>query len=73
MDIKRHDVKRVVTDDESSFVAHTTALARSGIRLTSTPAGLHNKRAERYFQTFKTRRHVILATLPYQLPGKLDH
>lgn len=69
----RHDVHRIVTDDESSFVAHTTALARLGIRLTSTPAGLHNKRAERYIQTFKTRRHAILATLPYQLPGKLDH
>ncbi|HND47414.1 MAG TPA: hypothetical protein PLL95_02580, partial [Anaerolineales bacterium] len=71
---QRHAVRQIVSDDESSFTAHITALARLGIQLTSTPAGLHNKRVERYIQTFKNRREAMLASLPYQLPeGKLEH
>lgn len=49
-------------------------MASHQVQLTSTPAGLHNKRAERYVQTFKQRRNSIVATLPYKLPeGKLEH
>lgn len=70
----QHVVKRVVTDDESSFTAHIKPLAKLGIQLSSTPAGLHNKRVERYIQTFKQRRSALLATLAYRLPeGKLEH
>ncbi len=70
----RHQVGQIVSDDESSFTAHIVALSKWGIKLTSTPAGQHNKRVERYIQTFKKRRESILASLAYRLPeGKLEH
>jgi hypothetical protein len=43
-----------------------------GIRLTTTPAGLHEKRAERYIRTFKERKAAIQASLPYIIPAELE-
>ena len=47
-------------------------LAAIGIHLDSTPPDLHEKRAERYIQTLKRRKAAMLASLPYELPDKLE-
>eukprot|EP00981_Chlorochromonas_danica_P008701 scaffold2284_cov212-Ochromonas_danica.AAC.1 len=39
--------------------------------MSSTPAGLHEKRIERSIQTLKGRYRALLASLPYELPAKL--
>jgi hypothetical protein len=40
--------------------------------MSSTPAEFHEKRAERYIQTLKSRVRAIKASLPYVLPSQLD-
>lgn len=69
----RHDVKHIVFDDENVFRAQRSLLNSMGIKTSHTPAGLHNKRAERYIQTFKQRFEATKLTCEYVLPDKLDH
>jgi hypothetical protein len=47
-------------------------LSSIGVLLTSTPAGLHQKRAERYIQTLKSKKRAMLAQLSYELPSELQ-
>jgi hypothetical protein len=68
----RHTVKRITTDAERVFIASKDDFSRYGIEYTSTPAGLHNRRAERYIQTFKQRRRSVLASMPYVCPDILE-
>ena len=68
-----HKVKHIVFDDENVLRAQSSMLNIIGIRTTHTPAGLHNKRAERYIQTFKQRFEATKLSCEYILPGKLDH
>eukprot|EP01040_Poterioochromonas_malhamensis_P015338 gene15338-17153_t len=63
-----HKVKHIVFDDENVLRAQSSMLNIIGIR-----AGLHNKRAERYIQTFKQRFEATKLSCEYILPGKLDH
>jgi hypothetical protein len=49
-----HKVKRITTDDESCFTTMITPLGVAGIELTTTPAGMHEKTAERTIQTIKS-------------------
>lgn len=67
----RHEIKRITADDEQVFENRLEPLRKYGIEPTATPAGLKNKRAERYIQTMKSRIRSILATIPYKLPTKL--
>jgi len=66
-----HKVVQITTDAESTLRALKTPLNQRGIVLTVTPAGLHEKRIERYIQTLKKRRAAILAGLDYELPHAL--
>jgi hypothetical protein len=67
-----HRVKKITSDDESTFHATSNTLVAIGVEVTFTPAGFHQKRAERYIQTLKARKRAILASIPYQIPEKLE-
>lgn len=67
-----HCVKRVTTDGEKVLKSLKLYLAQKKIDLTTTPAGLHEKRVERAIQTLKGRRRAMLASLPYELPPQLE-
>lgn len=68
-----HVVKHIIMDDEPVFNAMRQPLAELGILATVTPAGLHNRKCERYIQTHVGRERSIKADLPYELPPKLDY
>ena len=51
-----HKVVRVFTDDETVFRSVQPQLALLGVTLSTYPAGLHEKRAERFVRTFKERK-----------------
>jgi hypothetical protein len=68
----RHTVSRITSDHERTLLATKQFLSSLGIEQTATPAGLHEKRIERYIQTLKKRKAAILAQLDYQLPSLLD-
>ena len=68
-----HIVRHFVMDDERIFNAMRRPLQEMSIQATVTPAGLHNKRCERYWQTHLQRKRSISADLPYELPGYLDY
>ena len=68
-----HVVSHFVLDDESVFNAMRRPLAVKGIHATVTPAGLHNKRCERYWQTHLQRDRSVRADLPYALPPYLEY
>lgn len=67
-----HCVKRVTTDGEKVLKSLKLYLAQKNIELTTTPAGLHEKRIERAIQTLKGRRRAMLASLQYELPPQLE-
>lgn len=67
-----HTVKKVTTDSESALLKAKQPLGLLGVQLTATPAGMHEKRVERYIQTLKARKRAMLASLPYKLPTKLE-
>jgi hypothetical protein len=67
-----HRIQNIIGDGESSIVTHNTLLSRYGVKVVPTPAGLHNKRAERYIQTFKQRRNAVKCGLSYKLPDVLE-
>ena len=69
----QHKVKHIVFDDENVLRAQKVLLNPIGIKITHTPAGLHNKRAERYIQTFKQRFEATKFSCEYVLPDLLDH
>jgi hypothetical protein len=65
-----HKVTKITVDDERTLLSAKPELSMLGIQLTSTPAGLHEKRAERYIQTLKSRKRAMLAQLSYELPSE---
>lgn len=67
-----HKVLKITCDDERTLMSAKAELAALGVHLDSTPPDLHEKRAERYIQTLKRRKAAMLASLPYELPGKLE-
>eukprot|EP01039_Chlorochromonas_danica_P011367 gene11368-12697_t len=67
-----YTVQHVTTDSESTLKALREFFNSNGIKLSHTPAGLHEKRVERAIQTIKNRRRAILAGLPYELPQELE-
>lgn len=66
-----YTVSTIRTDDEHAFTSHRQALGSLGIRLETTPAGMHNRRCERYIQTHGKICRSIRASLPYELPSEL--
>jgi hypothetical protein len=67
-----HTVRHFVMDDEKIFNAMRRPLQEMSIHATVTPAGLHNKRCERYWQTHLQRTRSIRADLPYEMPVYLN-
>jgi len=67
-----HEVKHITTDGENALKAMKPHLQARGITFSSTPAGLHEKRIERYIQTLKKRAAAIQASLDYVVPPQLE-
>jgi protein-tyrosine-phosphatase len=67
-----HRIRKITTDNENVLKACKTHLGLQGIELTHTPAGLHERRVERYIQTLKKRKAAILASLEFILPDELE-
>jgi hypothetical protein len=66
-----HKVECITTDDERCFHTWTKHLAQFGVPVSHTPAGLHEKRAERAIRTVGEHTEAMKAALPYELPGEL--
>jgi hypothetical protein len=67
-----HKIKTITTDNEPTLMSTKTFLGKYGILLTSTPTGLHQKRAERNWQTIQDRARSAKAHLKYEWPHYLD-
>jgi hypothetical protein len=67
-----HRVERMLTDDEKSLATLKPHLAKLGIRVSATPAGLHCKSVERDVRTIKGQKAAMFASLAYEPPGKLE-
>eukprot|EP01036_Dinobryon_divergens_P035879 gene35879-46576_t len=67
-----HKVVKVFTDDETVFRSVQPQLAFFGVTLSTYPAGLHEKRAERFVRTFKERKNATKCQLSYKIPSKLE-
>jgi hypothetical protein len=67
----KHRILKICSDDEASLRATKSFLNLKGIILSHTPAGLHERRAERYIQTLKARCRSSLAALSYHVDSKL--
>ena len=67
-----HTVKLMTTDDEISLKVLKKHLGPRGVRIESTPAGLHEKHVENRIGTIKNRKNAMLASLPYELPAELE-
>lgn len=67
-----HTVRHLLTDDEVSLKTLGKHLAVHQVTTATTPAGLHQKRAEAAIRTVKSHYRAILAALPYQLPDELE-
>ena len=63
-----HEVKEILFDNEQVFNAAAKFVRSKGIVPLYTPSGLHNNLSERYTQTVKTKKRILLAALPYVLP-----
>ena len=64
-----HTVTGFLFDSEAVFIAQKGRIP--GVRMTYTPPGLHNKRAERFAREVKDKYRTMLAGLDYELPPKL--
>jgi hypothetical protein len=67
-----HVVRHMICDDENSLGVLKKHLGPLGIEVTSTPAGLHEKRVERTIRTIKEKRNAMLCGLWYELPPQLE-
>ena len=67
-----HVVRHMICDDENSLGVLRKHLGPLGIEVTSTPAGLHEKRVERTIRTIKEKRNAMLCGLWYELPPQLE-
>jgi hypothetical protein len=66
-----HKIEQIIFDDERIFTSMKSEMGKRGVLVTSTPNGLHNKRAERYIQTFWKRFESTKASLSFELPPLL--
>jgi hypothetical protein len=66
-----HRVENITFDSEAVFIACGDYIRSRGISPHYTPAGLHNKRAERLVRQLKEKREAIKCSLPYELPDVL--
>jgi hypothetical protein len=57
-----HQITLITSDDEKNFLSVRESLISWKIKLNSTPANFHEKRAERYIQTLKSRVRAIKAS-----------
>jgi len=67
-----HAVRNILTDDEVNLATLKPHLASYRIGVTATPAGLHQKRIERFIRVIKERCNAIRCKLWYELPPELD-
>jgi hypothetical protein len=66
-----HSLELFVSDDERNFNSTIVSLQVRKVKLSTTPAGLHQKKAERTIQTIKLRLAAVKASLSYCLPDML--
>ena len=71
MNMWGHKVREITTDDEQCFKVWTKHLAMYGVKVSPTPSGLHEKRAERCIRTIKEHKAATIADLAYELPKDL--
>jgi hypothetical protein len=69
---KGHTLSHLTTDNEINLRSMETHLRQRKISLSTTPAGLHEKKAERTIQTVKRRLAATKAGLSYVLPSILE-
>ena len=67
-----HRVKHIVIDSENTLKASLDSLKSIGIEYSTTPAGLHEKRAEKAIQHIKDLREAMLSVYDYELPAELE-
>jgi Reverse transcriptase (RNA-dependent DNA polymerase) len=67
-----HTVKHFTSDDEANLKATLPHLLIRKITHSTTPAGLHEKKAERSVQKLKSKLSSIKAGLSYVLPTRLE-
>jgi hypothetical protein len=67
-----HSAQHFTSDDEANLKATLPHLQIRKVSHSSTPAGLHEKKAERAIQTLKTRLSAVKAGLSYVLPTRLE-
>jgi hypothetical protein len=67
-----HKVREIITDDEKCLATPRLPLGKLGVIVQPIPAGLHEKKAERFIQTIKSRKRATLASLSYELPANLE-
>jgi hypothetical protein len=67
-----HKVSQLITDDEKCLATLRSPLGKLGVIVQPTPAGLHEKKVERFIQTIKARKRAMLASLSYELPANLE-
>ena len=67
-----YKVSNILTDDEICLTILGTTLGKFGVKVSFTPAGLHEKRIERHMRTFLEHRRAVLCSLSYELPAELD-
>ena len=69
---KGHTLSHLTTDNENNLRSMEHQLRTRKISLSTTPAGLHEKKAERTIQTIKRRLGATKAALSYVLPSILE-
>jgi hypothetical protein len=69
---KGHALSHLTTDNENNLRSMEHQLRTRKISLSTTPAGLHEKKAERTIQTIKRRLGATKAALSYVLPSILE-
>jgi hypothetical protein len=67
-----HRVKHIVIDSEYTLKASLETLKSYGIEYSTTPAGLHEKRAEKAIQHIKDLKEAMLSVYDYELPAELE-
>jgi hypothetical protein len=56
-----HNVREIITDDEKCLATLRLSLGKLGVTVQPIPAGLHEKKAERFIQTIKSCKRAMLA------------
>jgi hypothetical protein len=70
--VRNHTLSHFTSDNEHNLRAMEIQLRTRKITISTTPAGLHEKKSERSTQTIKRRLAATKAALSYVLPSVLE-